>query len=148
MAQGHPLVIADASVVSKWFLIETYRDDALRLRDDFVSGNLSLASPVVMPFEVMNAIMFSVKPPDISRVKSAGRSLSLYGIDLYHLKGDYLDLSIAISSRNSVTIYDGSYIALAEQLGSVLYTADGKLLDSLTPQDKNYAKHIREYHSP
>lgn len=148
MAQGRPLAVADASVISKWFLIETYRDDALRLRDDFVGGNLSLASSAVMPFEVMNAIMFSTKSLDISRVKSVGRSLSVYGIDLYHLKGDYLDLSIAISARNRVTIYDGSYIALAEQLGSVLYTADGKLLDNLTPEDKNYARHIREYRSP
>jgi len=142
------MAVADASVIAKWFLVETHRDDALRLRDDLVGGKLSLASPAVMPFEVMNAVRFSRKSMEASRLKSVGKSLSLYGIALYHLKGDYLDLSIEVSSRNNVTTCDGSYVSLAQQLDSVLYTADEELLESLTPEDMKHVKHIAEYVSP
>jgi len=148
VAQEHQVAVADASVIVKWFLVEAHRDDAIRLRDDFVGGKLSLASPAVMPFEVMNAVRFSKRSMDVTRLKSVGKSLSFYGIALYHLKGDYLDLSAEVSSRNDVTIYDGSYVALAEQLGTVLYTADQALLDSLTPKDRKHVEHIAKYGTP
>ena len=148
MAQGQPLAVADASVIAKWFLVEAYRDDAVRLRDDFVSGKLSLSSPALMPFEVINVVKFSSKSTQVSRVKAVGKSLSFYGITLHHLKHEYLDLSAEVSSRNDVTIYDASYIALAEHLQSVLYTADERLLARLTPGDRARSKHISEYRSP
>ena len=57
-------------------------------------------------------------------------------------------MSIEIASRNDVTIYDGSYVALAKLLDSALYTAEAALLDGLTPEDKEYVEHIAEYVSP
>jgi len=138
-------VVADASVIAKWFLEESGREHSLRLRTDFVAGAVGIACPALMPFEVMNAIRYSKKSLPESRVKALGRSLSLYGIELYHLKGEYLEMTLEASMRNGLTVYDGSYLALARTLGSVLYTADESLISSLGRSEKTLARHIEEY---
>ena len=38
-------VVIDASIVVKWFLEEEYSDKALKLRNDYVRGIISLAAP-------------------------------------------------------------------------------------------------------
>src|ERR1700686_105905 len=107
MAAESPALVADASVVAKWFLVEREREAALRLRDDFVAGGISLASPALMPFEVMNALKFSKKSMGTPKLKAIGRSLSLYAVELHALKDEYLDLTIEIAARNDITVYDG-----------------------------------------
>ena len=50
--------------------------------------------------------------------------------------------------RNGLTIYDGSYLALAKSLGGILYTADERLLERLVTEDGRHAKHIEDYGRP
>ena len=145
MAQEYSLAVADASVIVKWFLAEAQSDYALRIREALVSGNLSLEAPAIMPFEVLNAVRFSKKSIGISELKVVGRSLSLYGIRLRSLEGEYLDLTLEVSHRNEITIYDAAYVALAEELRSVVYTADDQLVDSLSRKDKPFVKRLSEY---
>ena len=145
MASEKPTVIADASVIAKWFLLERDREKALLLRDDYAAGAIGIASPCLMPFEVINAVRFSRKRIAGSKVRSIGRSLALYGLSMYELKGEFLDLTVETAMRNELTIYDASYVALARHMDSVAYTADEALVKSLGRPDRRYAKHIREY---
>jgi predicted nucleic acid-binding protein len=53
---GEEVVVADAPVVVKWFVEEEHTGDALRLRDDYVDRVVDVASPDLMPYEVLNAL--------------------------------------------------------------------------------------------
>ncbi|HEW94003.1 PIN domain nuclease [Candidatus Geothermarchaeota archaeon] len=139
------VIVADASVVAKWFLKEEWRDNAINLRNDYVEGRIDLAAPCIMPFEVLNAIRYSKREIETEVLEGIAESLSLYGIKLYELKGDYAKKTVKLSIRKNISIYDASYLALAIELKAKLYTADEKLIEKLDAEDRKYVKHIKTY---
>ena len=58
----------------------------------------------------------------------ASTSLSEYGIDLipYGVAGPVAE----VATELDVTVYDASYLALAETSDATVYTADSRLLDA------------------
>lgn len=139
------IIVVDASVIVKWYIIEEDREKSLKIREDYIGGRFKLAAPAILPFEVLNAIRFSRRDLASSTLKSIAESLTLYGIELYQLTGKYRELTIDASYQNKISIYDASYVALAKLLNTILYTADQRLINSLTNDYKKYVKHIREY---
>src|SRR5436853_169343 len=75
----------------------------------------------------------------------SSRSLAKYGIRLQGLSGPYLERVVGTARRNGVSIYDASYLALAEFIGCRLYTADRELLKRLTDADRKRAAHIVDF---
>ncbi len=51
-------VVVDASVVVKWFVKEEGSEEALRLRDRYVEGEIQIIAPELITFEVLNALYF------------------------------------------------------------------------------------------
>ncbi len=47
-------VVADASVIVKWFVDEMYSENARKLRDEFINGSVEMVSTELMPYEVLN----------------------------------------------------------------------------------------------
>ncbi len=133
-------VVIDASIVVKWFLEEEYSDKALKLRNDYVRGIISLAAPSLMIYEVLNALKYS-GVYSREELKETGISLNKYGFELFDLEDDFKELTIEIAVDNNMTIYDASYIALARKLGTVLYTADKELLEKFPKE----TRHIVQY---
>ena len=131
-------IVADASVVVKWFIQEKHSDNALKLRDMHVNGEILIAAPELLPFEVLNALKYS-QLFTLEELKMAAISLSSYGIELYPLKGKLAEKTVEISAEKDITIYDASYIALAQELKTTLYTADQKLIRKI---GKEYAKTV------
>ncbi len=138
-------MIADASVVVKWYLEEEYSGEALRLRDDYISGLINIAAPELMPFEVVNAVKYSRRDVSLEKLKMIIESLSLYGFKLYRLKGEYALRTIEASVENDITIYDASYVGLAILLNTTLYTADEHLINKLKQRYRKHVKHIKDY---
>jgi predicted nucleic acid-binding protein len=136
-------VVIDASVVVKWFVEEEFDDEALKLRDAYVEGAIRLSSTALMPFEVMNGL--HVANNNEQFLTAAADSLTQYGIRLFLPLGPYLSNTIKVSGRNSVSIYDASYVALAERLGCLLYTADMELIKRLSVDEKKYVRHISDF---
>ena len=139
------IVVVDASVIVKWYVIEDYRDQALALRDDYINGVFKLAAPALMPFEVINAIRYSRKDISPATLKAIMESLVKYGFKLYELKDEYADLTIDTALENNITIYDASYVALAAYLNTTLYTADQKLIENLNEKHRKIVRHIKNY---
>ena len=52
-------LVLDASVIVKWFCEEEYTDIALRIRDRFFVGELTVVVPELMFYEVSNAIRYN-----------------------------------------------------------------------------------------
>ena len=120
--------VVDSSIVTKWFLIETDSDRAIRLRNEFATGRVRLTVPTLLFYEVTNAIRFSgiFNETDLAL---AAKSLSKYRFGIWRPRGKLLELSAQLSVRENVTVYDACYVALAIRLKTKLITEDKELLD-------------------
>lgn len=136
-------LVSDASVIVKWFIEEEYSDKALKLRDMHVNGEIIIAAPELLLFEVLNALKYSDLFKE-EELKSAALSLSSYGIELFSLRGKLIEKTVEIAVEKDVTIYDASYVALAATLNTKLYTADQKLVEKLGQKYKKIVLHISQ----
>jgi len=134
-------VVSDASVVVKWFIQEEYSDKALKLRDMHVNGEVYLAAPELLPFEVLNALKYSGLF-SLEELKMAAISLSSYGIELYSLRGELAQKTVEIAVKENITVYDAAYIALAQELNTIFYTADEKLIKKMGEEYSKIMFHI------
>lgn len=126
MERAPEALVVDASVVVKWFVPEEDSEKAVRLRDRHIEGSLTLIAPDLVIYEVINALTHhpEVSDEDLHRDVEA-----LFMVDL-DLVPPSTDLMISISERArklSISIYDSSYLTLAELLATNLVTADKRL---------------------
>ncbi|ALL01893.1 hypothetical protein Pyrde_1850 [Pyrodictium delaneyi] len=135
-------VVVDASVVVKWFIVEEYSSEARLLRDAYVEGLIDLAAPELLPFEVLNALRYSGAFGE-DELKEVARVLDDFQLALFRLEGELALRAVEVAMRKGVTIYDASYVALAELLGATLYTADEKLIRKT--RDLGVVKHVSEF---
>jgi predicted nucleic acid-binding protein len=134
-------VVIDASVVAKWFLEEVYSTNALLLRDKYIAGEIELASPCIMPFEVLNALRYSgVYSRDA--LVSVVKSLDKYGIRLWDLIGAYGQRVAEVAMELAISVYDASYVALAEIANARLVTANEEILTKA--KDIIVLHHVKE----
>lgn len=122
-------VVSDASVVVKWFIQEKESEKALKLRDMHVSGQLDIAAPELLFFEVLNALKSSRLFSE-EELKTAANSLLNYRVELHPLNKQLAEKTVEIAVQTNLTIYDAAYVALAVDLDTVLYTADGKIVET------------------
>lgn len=137
--------VVDASVVTKWYIPERDHEPARLLRDGYLSGDYDLLAPSLLPFEVVNALMFSGHY-DGDALQEASGSLTDYGLSLL----PYRELGPVAEIANDLdlTVYDAAYVALADTRGSIVYTADSRLLDDLEGSEyADLAAHIRSFGS-
>lgn len=135
-------VVVDTSVVVKWYIPEQHHEQARMLRDEYLDGNCDLVAPALMPFEASNALKYSGHYEG-DRLEEASKSLTEYGIDLVPFNETG---AIAETANDlNITIYDAAYLALAEELDTKVYTADGNLLGDLEGDYSELAEHIQTY---
>jgi len=73
------MYVLDASVVIKWFSEEEYTDKAVKLREDFFRGELELAVPDLLLYEVSNALRYN---PDFDENDVVEAVDSLFDIEI------------------------------------------------------------------
>ena len=129
----HAGYVIDASVLVKWFLYqqEADRDRALALRELHVSGRSTIHIPQFAFLEVLNAIRFAPK------AREEDGELALETLQDLHLeaipaKSSLMRKANAIAWAYKIAIYDALYVALAEQVGYPLITADETMIKKLT----------------
>ena len=144
IAAHHAGYVVDASVLVKWFLHqqEANRDRALALRNLHISGRSTIFIPQLALLEVLNAIRFSPK------AKEEDGEMALEALQDLHLETkpsefDVLRKANAIAWAYKIAIYDALYVALAEQLGYPLVTADEVMLKKL--KGHSIVVHLREF---
>ncbi len=136
-------IIPDASIVVKWYIPEKHHKKARKLRDDYLNHKHTLIAPHLLHFEVINALKHSNHYKN-NRLIEASATLPEYSIDLkpYRELGPIAE----IADELDISIYDASYIGLAFNQESILYTSDNKLIEKTTHSEyKNYIEHIRNY---
>jgi len=125
---GPTLVVADASVVVKWFVEEEHSDAALRLRDDHVDRALDIASPDLLPYEVLNALRYN---PAIGgkQLKEVAAALDKYSLWLHGMAGELAAATLENALAHGISVYDSAYLSLGVIRDAVVYTADRRLID-------------------
>ncbi|AIF82336.1 putative nucleic acid-binding protein, contains PIN domain [Candidatus Nitrososphaera evergladensis SR1] len=121
------VVVADASVIVKWFVDEENTENALALRQLYIDGKVEIAVPHLLPYEVLNALRYNPEFGE-EQVKIASKALEKYQLWLYPVLGDLAALCVQNSFAYGISLYDSSYISLAEYLDATLYTADERIL--------------------
>ena len=130
--------VVDASVAIKWYLPEVDTDAALSLRERHLNGDIRLVSPDLMVYEVANALRYH---PRAGADRLAEHIGDLFALDIGLDPTSETSMTAAISSafRLGLSIYDASYISLAERLDTVVYTADESMLRAAGSR----GKHVR-----
>ncbi|MBI3821219.1 MAG: type II toxin-antitoxin system VapC family toxin [Planctomycetes bacterium] len=124
--------VVDSSVAFKWLVPEIDTDKALRLLDDYQNGIHELLSPDILPVETTHALTRAERQGRVTPAQ--GSQLFIDFMDQVPTLHSYLALlprAYAISSAMRVGVYDCLYIALAEQEGCELVTADARMINSL-----------------
>jgi predicted nucleic acid-binding protein len=128
----HAGYVVDASVLVKWFLHqqEADRDRALALRDLHISGRSTIFVPELALLEVLNAIRFS-STGDEEDGETALEILQDLHLETRPPEFDLMRKANAIAWAYKITIYDSLYVALAQQVGYPLITADEAMVKKL-----------------
>jgi len=121
------LAVVDANIVIKWFNLEEYSEKAEELKNKHLRAELTLVSSPLMVFEVLNALRYNSEI-GANEVREAFDDLLGIQIKLHPVE-QWFSEAVSIAYEYGITIYDASYIALANHLNCLLYTADSKLLE-------------------
>lgn len=133
------LVVADASaLLPAWLPAEQYQAHADRLIELHAKGKLQICSPSLLPYEILNGLYLAARgkagsPPRLTREGAEERwklfqQLQIQVRDTADLGERVLELSLTYKRPS---IYDMTYVALAESLGAVMVTADERLLNAV-----------------
>ena len=130
--QGRPVVI-DASLALKWqFDDEEHVAEALALRDGvIISRSLLAYAPTLFPYELINGVVSAVRRKRLDTALGERALRNLLSVDI-KLRTPSADKVFASAIGYALSAYDGSYVALAEDLGAELWTADRRLYDAVS----------------
>jgi predicted nucleic acid-binding protein len=130
-------LVVDSSVAFKWAVREVDTDKALRLREHARAAVHQLPAPDVFPIELAHGLTKAERQGRISRTDGWAAWLAVMAdAPSLHPSLSLMPRAYAISSEARIGIYDCLYVALAEEEGCQLVTADSRLATVL---QKKYA---------
>ena len=135
----------DASVASRFLLVEDLSEKAESVLEDFLKGVVELRAPKLLVFEVGNTLWKSIKRGFVSLEEALERFS--YFLDL-KIGSIELDISerqelLEWGVRNDVTYYDSVYVWSCRKVGGTLLTADDVLFERSRREVR--ALHLKDY---
>jgi predicted nucleic acid-binding protein len=126
-------IVIDASVVLKWYLKdEEWGQEAVWFLEQHVAGNIVLFAPTILTYEVLNALLVAERTGRIAEqtTETAFEGFVELEIEFPDPFVDYSDiLSLARSFHR--TVYDASYISLANKKNIDFVTGDKRLYNAV-----------------
>jgi len=121
-------VVVDTSVAMKWFFPESGFKKALELKDQHFKKEISICSRDLFLYEFTSAFKNyasqKIEEKDFAIAISALMSLKIKFLPLKFQETNNL---FTLSQKLNISIYDGSFVLLAQSLKAPLYTSDRKL---------------------
>jgi predicted nucleic acid-binding protein len=121
----------DASIVAKWYISEEDSEKAVQIRDLYAAGRLSLAAPLLVIYELGNALG---KHPAYTEAESERAFQSFLDLSLKlrsPTEPKLLKTCFEVSRELRITFYDAAYVALTKEYDATLITADRELHDKI-----------------
>jgi len=137
-------IVIDASVIVKWFIDEKDSDKAEIIKEQFINEEINLIIPSLLYYEVLNALKYS-KLFKLDELNLVGESIENYGFNAVVIKNEIREKMVEIAINNDISIYDASYIALAEKFNTQLITADEKISKKLPKSLKILISNLKNY---
>ncbi|MFA6134337.1 MAG: type II toxin-antitoxin system VapC family toxin [Phycisphaerae bacterium] len=129
--------VIDASVVVKLFFEEEHSDAA----EKCVRQAKELLAPDLIWAEITNVIWKRQRRGDISKEDAAEMAGQVLAMPVReHPTAALVVEALDLAMRLDRSVYDGLYLALAVKTGSVMLTADKRLVNALA--DTPLAKHV------
>ena len=129
------LFVVDASVAAKWILPgedEPYREEAIRLLERYVEGEVRFLVPDLFWPELANILW---KCSRVGRIDANQATTGLKGLrDLSFpnlAANELIEDALEIALITGRTVYDSLYVAAAISRGAALITADERLVNGL-----------------
>ena len=116
----------DASIVLGWLLAQEQARAATEVLEAHIEGRDRVVAPELLHYEVGNALVRGVRLTANAARDGYDRFLAL-DIMTYALGPAEYASAITLAATYGVTVYDASYVALAQALASLMVTADRKL---------------------
>ena len=111
-------LVADASVMSSFFLDEEYGEEVQRL----IEENARFYAPLFWRYEVANAVW---KRKEIPAPVAQGLIEQIWDFTVYSEESvPWAHESFAVARKHNVTFYDSAYIVMAKLLNIPLWTLD------------------------
>jgi predicted nucleic acid-binding protein len=124
--------VLDTSVAFKWKVAEAHWDKAVRLRDDARSGLHELIAPDFFPLELAHSMTRAERQGRVSPADGWGLWLGIMSdAPAFFPTLPLMSRAYGLSSGSRIGVYDCLYVALAEQEGCELVTADDRLIRNL-----------------
>jgi predicted nucleic acid-binding protein len=127
-------LVLDASVIVKWYSEEEDSDKALEIRDHFFKGKMKVLVPDLLFYEVANALRYNQVLSE-DEITSAIEDLYEIGFERMIMDKSLLIKTVSLAMKSDISVYDASYVSLAEQTECKYITADLKVTEKC--QDKN-----------
>ena len=134
MSQGEiPGYILDASIAMKWYLDdEDHTSESDAILTAFREGQITLYAPDHIRYEVANALRNAVRRERIADARGREALSEFLSWQIPTVGGDALvRAGYEIAIRYSCALYDGLYLALAENTDLPLIHADLRLHNTL-----------------
>jgi predicted nucleic acid-binding protein len=127
----HDHLVLDTSVIIKWYRQgEVLAQQALALRTAYLAGEVTVSVPSLLVYEVTNVLRYK---NDLSadQVKEAVQSLFDMDLDIMSPSLLIIDQAVELARTYNITVYDATFVALAQALSATFVTADERLAQRL-----------------
>lgn len=136
-----PIIVLDASVITKLFIDEEYTDIAEKIIEKYESEEIEILTTQLSKYEVFNAIKYSGK----FSLDTLSNILTIFNsLDFLHPEEEQwmVPASLVSAMEYNLTVYDASYVALAKVQKATLYTADNEMVRNV---GQAFVKHLKEF---
>lgn len=120
------MIVLDASIILKLIFEERDTPQALQLMENHITGEEKIAAPELLYYELANVLATKV----LIHEKSASLALAeIFNLEIetFTLGVEEFLSSISVSRKYKISVYDASYMILAERLSCNFITADAQL---------------------
>lgn len=133
MVSQMPEAVVNASVSVKWFnTSEPYSQQARALLQDFLDGQIDLHVPEIWFYEMAQAISRAINRNALTETEGM-IAVTLTGhLSLSVHPNPSWQLAFTFARQHSIQVYDALYVLLASDLGCDLWTADERLVRSIS----------------
>lgn len=125
--------VVDASVILKWYLLdEAHGAQALALLQQCTAGKLEILAPSLLMYELLNGLVIAARRArlDQNTISLSFKGFMSLGVRFYEVSF-FAEKVLQYCRLYGRSVYDSSYLSLAEQEGVDLITADERLFKSV-----------------
>lgn len=133
--------VLDTSVIYKWYVNEEHTPKALVLFNELKSGKIHLSIPDLVFYELANSLRYNPRNTE-KDVEEVIENLSELNLNIVIVTTGLIKNAIKLAYKYDITVYDATFVALAQDLDFEFVTADGRLYKHI--KDLPFVRSLQE----